>query len=143
MGWREVLNTPVTELFKKKLGDEAAAEAAKAGKPADGAVATKEHEPPPGMLATFYRKWKDPAFLKQARILAEHMARDGVDLKNQDQVKAWIEKNKAEIEAGKYSESPAAGGKPQTYEKSGPETGRNQPCPCGSGKKFKKCCANK
>ncbi|MCP5109750.1 MAG: hypothetical protein GY953_02825, partial [bacterium] len=21
-----------------------------------------------------------------------------------------------------------------------PETGRNDPCPCGSGKKFKKCC---
>jgi preprotein translocase subunit SecA len=24
--------------------------------------------------------------------------------------------------------------------KSGPEVGRNDPCPCGSGKKFKKCC---
>jgi uncharacterized protein YecA (UPF0149 family) len=23
------------------------------------------------------------------------------------------------------------------------EPGRNDPCPCGSGKKFKKCCANK
>lgn len=23
------------------------------------------------------------------------------------------------------------------------KTGRNQPCPCGSGKKFKKCCLNK
>ncbi len=22
----------------------------------------------------------------------------------------------------------------------GPKTGRNEPCPCGSGKKFKKCC---
>jgi len=21
-----------------------------------------------------------------------------------------------------------------------PKTGRNEPCPCGSGKKFKKCC---
>ncbi len=25
----------------------------------------------------------------------------------------------------------------------GPKTGRNDPCPCGSGKKFKKCCLNK
>ncbi|MBN2524778.1 MAG: SEC-C domain-containing protein [Deltaproteobacteria bacterium] len=24
-----------------------------------------------------------------------------------------------------------------------PKTGRNDPCPCGSNKKFKKCCANK
>ena len=23
------------------------------------------------------------------------------------------------------------------------KTGRNDPCPCGSGKKYKKCCANK
>ena len=25
----------------------------------------------------------------------------------------------------------------------GPKVGRNDPCPCGSGKKFKKCCLNK
>ena len=24
-----------------------------------------------------------------------------------------------------------------------PRTGRNDPCPCGSGKKFKQCCASK
>jgi uncharacterized protein len=24
----------------------------------------------------------------------------------------------------------------------GPKVGRNDPCPCGSGKKFKKCCAH-
>ena len=29
--------------------------------------------------------------------------------------------------------------KPPTYEKSGPDIGRNDPCHCGSGKKFKKC----
>jgi uncharacterized protein YecA (UPF0149 family) len=23
------------------------------------------------------------------------------------------------------------------------QVGRNDPCPCGSGKKFKKCCMNK
>ncbi|MBX3418050.1 MAG: SEC-C domain-containing protein [Pirellulaceae bacterium] len=24
--------------------------------------------------------------------------------------------------------------------RSGPKVGRNDPCPCGSGKKYKKCC---
>ena len=24
-----------------------------------------------------------------------------------------------------------------------PKTGRNEPCPCGSGKKYKQCCAGK
>jgi hypothetical protein len=27
--------------------------------------------------------------------------------------------------------------------KSGPKTGRNDPCPCGSGKKYKRCCLGK
>ncbi len=33
--------------------------------------------------------------------------------------------------------------KKQPFRHLGPPPGRNQPCPCGSGKKFKKCCRNK
>ncbi len=29
---------------------------------------------------------------------------------------------------------------PQQYRRTGPKVGRNDPCPCGSGKKYKKCC---
>ena len=29
---------------------------------------------------------------------------------------------------------------PQTIRRQGPKIGRNEPCPCGSGKKFKRCC---
>jgi hypothetical protein len=29
---------------------------------------------------------------------------------------------------------------PETYLRGGPKVGRNDPCPCGSGKKYKKCC---
>lgn len=32
--------------------------------------------------------------------------------------------------------------KPQLYRLSSEKTGRNDPCPCGSGKKYKKCCLN-
>ena len=28
------------------------------------------------------------------------------------------------------------------FERDGPKVGRNDPCPCGSGKKYKKCCLN-
>ncbi|MEW6623620.1 MAG: SEC-C metal-binding domain-containing protein [Bacillota bacterium] len=28
----------------------------------------------------------------------------------------------------------------QPYRRSEPKVGRNDPCPCGSGKKYKKCC---
>jgi preprotein translocase subunit SecA len=30
--------------------------------------------------------------------------------------------------------------KPATVRRDGPKVGRNDPCPCGSGKKYKKCC---
>ena len=32
---------------------------------------------------------------------------------------------------------------PRTIVRSAPKTGRNDPCPCGSGKKYKHCCYNK
>ena len=31
---------------------------------------------------------------------------------------------------------------PQPHVKESPDIGRNEPCPCGSGKKYKKCCMN-
>ena len=30
--------------------------------------------------------------------------------------------------------------KPETVRRDAPKVGRNDPCPCGSGKKYKKCC---
>jgi SEC-C motif-containing protein len=30
--------------------------------------------------------------------------------------------------------------KPETFHRDAPKVGRNDPCPCGSGKKHKKCC---
>ena len=30
--------------------------------------------------------------------------------------------------------------RPQTYVRKEKKIGRNDPCPCGSGKKYKKCC---
>jgi preprotein translocase subunit SecA len=39
--------------------------------------------------------------------------------------------------AGQGTASPAGGG---TVKRSGKKVGRNDPCPCGSGKKYKKCC---
>jgi hypothetical protein len=36
----------------------------------------------------------------------------------------------------------AASGKPKPITRPGSKIGRNDPCPCGSGKKYKKCCMN-
>src|ERR1051325_572503 len=117
------------------------------------AAATKEaaKELPPelqgaagkGLMAAFYRKWKDPSFLKQLKVLPAQMARDGVNVKDMGEVKAWLEKNKDAIESGKFKDLPDGSAKPETFVKTGPDIGRNDPCACGSGKKYKKCCGAK
>ncbi|MGA7538289.1 MAG: UPF0149 family protein [Steroidobacteraceae bacterium] len=33
-----------------------------------------------------------------------------------------------------------AAARPEPYERASPKIGRNDPCPCGSGKKYKRCC---
>jgi len=35
---------------------------------------------------------------------------------------------------------PEAPARPRTFVREQPKVGRNDPCPCGSGKKYKKCC---
>ena len=44
--------------------------------------------------------------------------------------------------AGKITEGPATGGTPKrtVILKKDEKVGRNDLCPCGSGKKYKKCC---
>lgn len=92
-----------------------------------------------GLLGSFFRRWKDPAFAKTLQAVAASMKADGVDVKDQGAVKDWIEKNKGRIESGALlkPEGPAQ----KTFVKTGPDIGRNDPCGCGSGKKYKKCCA--
>ncbi|MFH1724885.1 MAG: SEC-C metal-binding domain-containing protein [Elusimicrobiota bacterium] len=91
-----------------------------------------------GLLGKFFRHWKNPAFLSQMRTVAARMKAEGVDIKDQKAVKEWVEKHEAEIESGRL-EAPAESEK-KTFTKSAPSVSRNAPCPCGSGKKHKKCC---
>ena len=90
-----------------------------------------------GMMGTFFRKWKDPAFIKQLRVLAGHMQKDGIDIKDMKAVQAWLETNKERLEKGDFKEEAAQPG--VTVVNTEPVIGRNEPCHCGSGKKFKKC----
>ena len=134
MSWFQSILKP----FQQKEQEEAAATKPTAGMP----ELPKEIADTPeakGMMGLFYRKWKDPAFVKQLKTIALYMQKDGVNVKNMGDVKAWLEKNKDALEAGKFKEPPPSGDKPVTYVKTGPDIGRNDPCHCGSGKKFKKC----
>jgi uncharacterized protein YecA (UPF0149 family) len=70
----------------------------------------------PDMLATFVRWAGATARVKNAEALAKEVERRGRELALEDQKQRQPVKNP------------------------GPEQGRNDPCSCGSGKKFKKCC---
>lgn len=54
----------------------------------------------------------------------------------------WAEFGRSREQAGTARDfslgGPSSAGRPQVND--GPQVGRNDPCPCGSGKKFKKCC---
>jgi len=54
------------------------------------------------------------------------------------------EKNSPVQELGKSIESCCSGdsccASPVSFIRTEPKLGRNDPCPCGNGRKFKKCC---
>jgi len=56
----------------------------------------------------------------------------------------WLQTPRDSLEGKKPAEMLEGGrlfpGKMETFRREAPKVGRNDPCPCGSGKKFKKCC---
>jgi uncharacterized protein YecA (UPF0149 family) len=47
------------------------------------------------------------------------------------------------IHSGTIMTEVAPSGLVETYRRTEPKIGRNDPCPCGSGKKYKHCCLRK
>ncbi len=56
----------------------------------------------------------------------------------------WLQTPRDSLEGKKPAEMLEGGrlfpGKIETFRREAPKVGRNDPCPCGSGRKFKKCC---
>ena len=56
----------------------------------------------------------------------------------------WLQTPRDRLEGRRPVEALDGGGlfpeKVETYRREEPKVGRNDPCPCGSGRKFKKCC---
>jgi uncharacterized protein YecA (UPF0149 family) len=78
---------------------------------------------------------KDPRIKEKLKKLAKKMAADGVNLKSAGQVKKWVKTHPDEIRG--------IGQTIETYHRETPKVSRNAPCPCGSGRKYKKCCGRK
>jgi len=79
---------------------------------------------------------KDPSLKDRFVKIAKQMEADGVDMNSASAMRKWAKANQKRIREQEYGTV-----KPIVKDK---EPGRNDPCPCGSGKKYKKCCgANK
>lgn len=141
MSWNPLAKIKEKLTGKPSSDDAAAAQAAAL---AGGSTPDLKELEKQGLLGKFYRYWKNPAFLAQMKTVALAMQKDGVDLKDQKAVKAWVEAHQKDIMAGKIGgEAAADAPKPHTIVNTAPQVGRNDPCPCKSGKKFKKCCEGK
>ena len=83
-------------------------------------------------------------YLKTHEMVDDHFDRDGVyerliplyERMGMDQEKKALEEIQAKDRKRETGSEPAATYRPPPSEK----VGRNAPCPCGSGKKYKKCC---
>jgi len=78
---------------------------------------------------------KTPEMKKLIIDIYRKMLEDGVDVRNEKEVEKWMEKNQNKLMQPSH--------KIETYKREKPKIGRNDPCPCGSGKKYKKCCGAK
>lgn len=85
--------------------------------------------------AMFKGKLKDPEVKKRFIDIAKRMEQDGVDFKSIRQMKKWMKEHEEDLR-----QEGANIPKVETVVHEGPRIGRNDPCPCGSGKKYKKCC---
>ncbi len=111
----------------------------------------------PQVREAFEKEWISPEeadfdfFQEQLRTAVEggespafHQSRDNRLIENAiDELSGWhcfsdeFLKARAKERASARALSDVFG---ETFERETPKVGRNDPCPCGSGKKFKKCC---
>ena len=76
-----------------------------------------------------WRRFDDPwSFYDEENIMERPRRWSGDDQASEDFPATWNEPDFEPV---------------QTYVRDTPKIGRNDPCPCGSGKKYKKCCLNK
>ncbi|KAF0126763.1 MAG: putative metal-binding protein [Elusimicrobia bacterium] len=86
-----------------------------------------------------------PEILSQARTpqmrqmiigVYRKMLSEGVDINDGRAVKKWLKKHPEVLQGGEVQ-------KVETVRREEPKVGRNDPCHCGSGRKYKKCCGAK
>ncbi len=121
--------------FKKKQEGESAPAKAEAKPSKKESIEERIERELDSLPAMIKGKLKDPEIKKRFIDIAKRMEKDGVDFKSIRQMKKWMKDHESELRAEQ-----AGTQKVETVVHEGPRIGRNDPCPCGSGKKYKKCC---
>ncbi len=78
---------------------------------------------------------KTPQMRKTIIDIYRKMLVEGVNVKDEKEVKKWLKKHPEVVNGGEVQ-------KIETVKRAEPKVGRNESCPCGSGKKYKKCCGS-
>jgi len=108
-------------------------------------ILKKDPEP----LAAAVIRWRDriftasqnPANWGPAKGLFMDAQDQGVDVSNQEEFDRYIAERNLQLLAPQTPYNDEEFLEPvQPIVNAGPKIGRNEPCPCGSGKKYKKCC---
>ena len=95
------------------------------------------------------RRWSEGAEWLGLEIVSTDAGQPGDDqgwvefvatFKEDDKVQRHHERSRFGWRDGRWYYVDGVVPKPQTKRHQGPKVGRNDPCPCGSGKKYKKCC---
>lgn len=103
-----------------------------------------------GHDAASIKEWCENTKWKDLEIIEQEKGQEGDDVGYIEFKAQFTTANGAKDEHHEKSEFKKIDGKwyfyegtypkPQTYVRETPKVGRNEPCPCGSGKKYKKCC---
>jgi len=66
----------------------------------------------------------------------------GFDMSTEEGVGQFVEHISKQIAGERLRSENSEPADPKPLRREAPKVGRNDPCPCGSGKKYKKCCGN-
>ena len=96
------------------------------------------------MLESTREKFTD-LFFKARRVRQDALARiwAGQSTEHAMAASAYDAQREAALEMSQRSQMADEGEVVKTIVRNTPKVGRNDPCPCGSGKKYKKCCGQK
>jgi len=125
---------PVTEAFLSWLGSEGLLEDA-------DALATTVH----GWSEQIATAGMDPRNWGPAKRFMMQAEQAGVDITDSAALKAYVAQQQTELltrHALADTSEPMDYSPPVPIVEHSRKIGRNDPCPCGSGKKYKKCCGN-